>query len=333
TLDIIWELNFETNEYLVHDGKEKLLEANTIHDWRLGIDSQDIAEEDRERVRKNFHDARMNSTVQIWKEEYHIRPDHKESLYMLNHALFIRDKEGKAIRVIGAIADITQRKKLEKELLERQRTEQVRLTSVAIEAQERERTYIGQELHDNVNQILVGTILALSSIRETQEKASEIIKSSIGNIKDAIGENRKIAHELVAPDLTSESLIRQLDNLARFMFQGIGISITINYSHYNAELLNDGQKLAIYRVAQEQCTNIVKYANATEVIFTLKTGDDSFSMLIADNGIGVDVDRNKSTTGIGLQNIAGRVGVFNGNVTIHSSPGKGFELEIAMPLV
>src|SRR5687768_4211798 len=101
----------------------------------------------------------MNKEIETWQEEYRSRGYLGELLYIINHARFIRDANGVAVRAVGAITDITQRKTLELTLLEQQRTEQLRLTSAALEAQERERDHIGRELHDNVNQILIGTSL------------------------------------------------------------------------------------------------------------------------------------------------------------------------------
>jgi two-component system, NarL family, sensor histidine kinase UhpB len=222
-----------------------------------------------------------------------------------------------------------ERKKLELELQELQRNEQLKIISTALEAQEKERNAIGQELHDNVNQILVGTKLMLSMVKNTSAEAPEILNTSINNLQIAIQENRKIAHELVTPDFETISLVDQVANLTDIMLKTSDIDVYINTTHFTEELLDGQQKLAVYRIAQEQCTNIVKYAKARLVNISLSTTDDLFKMIITDDGVGMETD--KKTDGIGVRNIKGRLSIFNGAVNINSAPGKGFTLEITIP--
>jgi len=230
---------------------------------------------------------------------------------------------------IGTLADITESKKLEAELLGQQKKEQLKITATALEAQEKERNEIGRELHDNVNQILVGTKLILSMVKNKPKEAAALVESSINNLQNAIIENRKIAHELVAPDFESTSLVDQISNLTDSMLKAASVNVRIDID-MQEKLLNDRQKLAIYRIAQEQCTNIIKYAKATEVDIFLNIKDNVFKMVISDNGHGMETD--KKTKGIGLRNIKGRLSIFNGNATINSKPGKGFTLIIEIPL-
>lgn len=149
------------------------------------------------------------------------------------------------------------------------------------------------------------------------------------NLKDAIFENRKIAHAFVTPDLASETLIELLKRLMNNMLGVSGIKTSIIANSFFEELLSDERKINLYRIAQEQCANIVKYSKATEVNITIATNIDEFSMRITDNGIGMD--SNKKTEGIGLKNINGRLSIFNGTSKIITSKGKGFTLEITIP--
>jgi len=227
------------------------------------------------------------------------------------------------------IRNITEKKKLEIELQERQKKEQQRMIAVTIEAQEKERNAIAVELHDNVNQILVGTKVLLSVVRDHPEKAGSMIQQCMDNLADAISENRKIAHELVTPNLKTESLVEQLTVLTDKMLRPPGIDIFIQDESFNEDLLSEQQRLAIYRVAQEQCTNIVKYAQAQSVIMTLTTINGHFMFRISDDGLGADPAQ--TGKGIGLQNIKNRIAVFGGTALVQTKKGEGFELEINMP--
>lgn len=227
------------------------------------------------------------------------------------------------------IRNITEKKKLELELIDRQKKEQQQMIAAAIEAQEKERNAIAIELHDNVNQILVGTKVMLSVVRDHPEKAVSMLQTCMDNLAMAINENRKIAHELVTPNLKIETLVQQLSGLCENMLRPAGIEPYLQHEQFEENQLTDNQKLAVYRVAQEQCTNIIKYARAASVIMTLSTPDESFVFRITDDGVGADPAKSKK--GIGLQNISNRIAVFGGTVQINTKKGEGFELEINMP--
>lgn len=330
--DIIWELNFETREYLLHEGKEKIFGGHTSIDWRVGVEGKYIIEADREGVRQSFREAKMDQSRTLWEREYRVYSRDNSIMYIINHAKFIRNEKGKAIRVVGAITDITDRKKLELELLEHHRHEQLKVTEVTLEAQEKERNIIGQELHDNVNQLLVGTKLILSSLNLDHDGKTnqDLVNLAMSNLENAIEENRKLSHRLVTPDMSLESLSMQLYHMSHNMLATSGINIQVHASRLKEELLSDAQKIAIYRIAQEQCTNIIKYANASNVTICLSTVDKHFTMKIADDGLGMQL--NKTAKGIGLRNISTRVSIFRGKATVKSSPGHGFILQIEMPV-
>ena len=249
----------------------------------------------------------------------------------------LRDETGKVITILSLVQDITDRKKSEEDLresLERlacaRRNEQLKIIDSTLQAQEKERNAIGMELHDNVNQILVATKLFLSIVRNDPGKNAEMIETCMDNLQNAIAENRKIAHELVTPDFEAEFLRNQIICLTDKMLKTAGIEVQFNCSNLQEDLLTDQHKLAVYRIAQEQCTNIIKYAKASLVDVSLSSIGGSFKMIIADNGIGMK--NGKRTKGIGLKNIKARLSIFYGHAGIVTSEGKGFRLEITIPL-
>jgi len=229
------------------------------------------------------------------------------------------------------VRDITEKKKLEAKLLKQEHEEQLKLMSIALDAQEKERNAIGQELHDNINQILVGTKLLLQSIKNKPEKLDKFITICIDNLGNAVDENRKIAHEMVSPNLSDRTFAELLSGLAETMLNPTGLETRFLQENFLDEKLSEEQKLTAYRVAQEQCANIVKYAQASQVVFTLSTINDTFIMRIVDDGIGADLS--KTTRGFGLRNFVNRLTVHGGKVHIDTRPGEGFSLEIEMPLV
>lgn len=208
--------------------------------------------------------------------------------------------------------------------------EQKIITDAILRAQEKERNDIGAELHDNVNQILVGTNLLLSMIRTEPARAVEYIDECIENVELAISESRRIAHRLVAPDQDAETLIQQIERLLSNMLQKAGMETIILTKGFSEGLLNKDQKLTVYRVMQEQCTNIIKYADAKTVVVILNTDNNCFRLTIVDDGKGVD--EATSAVGIGLRNIAGRLKILDGTLKIDTASNDGFMLQITFPL-
>jgi len=226
--------------------------------------------------------------------------------------------------------DISELKRMEKERIQSNVEEQKRIARAILNAQEKERDSIGAELHDNVNQILVGTKMFLSVAKKHPEQSAEHIQSSIDNIQRAIEENRRIAHELVSPDFEALLLTDLLRTLFDNMLNKVGIRVDMQMSNISQNILSNEQKISIYRIAQEQCTNIVKYADATEVQISLSATPHLFRMIIADDGKGADEKIRHN--GIGIKNIKGRLTILNGEASIRTAPGKGFALEISIPL-
>ena len=108
-------------------------------------------------------------------------------------------------------------------------------------------------------------------------------------------------------------------------------TITVNY-HFEKfeEAIKSDVQLAMYRILQEQFSNILKYANASLVDIKVHRYNGDIYMAVEDNGVGFDTTTKKY--GIGLENIKRRVQVFNGNFKINSSPGKGCRLDVQIPV-
>ncbi|MBL7730402.1 MAG: response regulator [Chitinophagaceae bacterium] len=228
------------------------------------------------------------------------------------------------------IRNITEKKKLELALQEQRRQEQLHLTAATLEAQEKERNAIGLELHDNVNQILAGINVFLRIVLTHPDRMNELLPMCVENLEVAIAENRKIAHELVTPDLRKETLVDRISKLCDTMLREAGIEIYIHHDDLEEELLTETQRLAVYRISQEQCSNILKYAKASTVVITMDTDDAVFTLRITDDGKGASPEKLKQ--GIGLRNMNSRVSVLEGSMQVHTGEGNGFELEVMFPL-
>jgi two-component system, NarL family, sensor histidine kinase UhpB len=224
------------------------------------------------------------------------------------------------------INDVTERFRLEKELAEQQKIKQLHITEAVLTAQEKERKGIGEELHDNINQILATSKLFLSTA--LQESSFEFIAKSQEYVSLAMEEIRKLSKALITPAFIRSGLEQSIEQLIDNTMAAKKISITTDIKIPEETNVEEGLKLAIYRIIQEQLNNILKYADASAISIRIDTDANIISLSISDNGKGFDV--NQKREGIGITNITNRAELYNGNVKIDSSPGNGCRLRVEL---
>jgi PAS domain S-box-containing protein len=204
---------------------------------------------------------------------------------------------------------------------------QKKITQAVLNAQEKERNHLGQELHDNVNQILAGTKLYMGMAAKKDEKVSELIKYPMELIDTSIHEIRMLCQRMVTPvsDIKLEELVYDLLNNLHLA------SIKTNFIYLvKNERLPDEIKLNIYRILQEQINNILKYAEATMVNVAIRANREEINIEVEDNGKGFIVKNKRN--GIGILNMMNRIDSYNGTMEIISSPGNGCKITAVIPL-
>ena len=235
--------------------------------------------------------------------------------------------QGQQARLVLA-NDVTAKLKAESELMSYRIHQQKLITETTIQVQEKEREEIGRELHDNINQLLAAAKMQLELGMKKQETMEPLIKSS-QNINLAIQEIRQLSQTLVAPSLDNTTLSESLQEIADNM-GGSALKVEVNTENYNDEKIGDDIKLMFYRIVQEQLNNILKHSQAANVSIDITMSAENMILTIQDDGIGFDLNRIRG--GIGLRNITNRAKFYNGAAKINSSPGKGCELEVIIPL-
>jgi len=226
------------------------------------------------------------------------------------------------------INDVTDRIRLEKELALQHRLKQQQITEVVLGAQERERFELGQELHDNINQILATSKLYLDVAIEEREPRIELLDKSRKNISMAIEEIRKLSHELITPSLNDLGLVQTIRELIRSIQSVKRMKIRLDVAGLGEDELLPEQKINIYRIIQEQLNNILKHAQANNVDIELYNVQDQVSLRLTDDGKGFDP--RIRWKGVGISNIISRAELYNGKVEIESAPGKGCQLIVIL---
>lgn len=256
-------------------------------------------------------------------------PQDDESFRWYYIRMFPVTNDGKKILgLMMAVSDITEKKLMEQTMLEQKVQEQKKIIRAVLKAEEAERNKLGQELHDNINQILASVKIYLSMAKSQDEKnVKEIIAESSGLLDQAINEIRALSKSQVTP-LKKIDLEELIQSLIDKLSDSTSIKTKFIYA-LGSKTIDDDLKLNIYRIVQEQINNILKHAGATEISIVIEVDDQYLYASVTDNGKGFDPEKKRN--GIGVSNMINRVESFNGELEIISSPGKGCKTEIRIP--
>jgi two-component system sensor histidine kinase UhpB len=201
------------------------------------------------------------------------------------------------------------------------RLEQERRESALRElaAQERERLRIARELHDEVGQML--TAIALRAERAAEQPADasrgallEISQTALGSLEDV----RRIARELRPEVLDDLGLVNAVIALCGRVDRQPGIRVRRQLD-WSLPKLAPEVELVVYRVAQEALTNVLRHAQATEVVVELRSEDGRVVLEVADNGRGLPSD----TAERGMRGMRERASVVNAELDVRTRDGGG----------
>lgn len=216
---------------------------------------------------------------------------------------------------------------LERDLLEvsvKKRTEE--LTRLARYLQtniEDERSRLARNLHDDLGALLTSAKLDAARIKARINLISpeivDLLKHLVENLDNSIALGRKIIEDLRPSALSNLGLVATLEILAREFADSSELRLYSNFEEVN---LPADSQLMVYRLMQEACTNIMKYAKASNVWLNLGIVEGVITASVRDDGVGFDTN-SKIGTSYGLLGMRYRVEAVNGLLEISSAPGHG----------
>jgi signal transduction histidine kinase len=211
-----------------------------------------------------------------------------------------------------------------------EREEQAVCNEILLKMLENERLMIGQELHDNVTQLLCTAKLHLDVLEVFRDDNVQAKKATVELILEAIEEMKKLSRGLMLQRLKKETLLESIKTFVDDLRSINQMNIIFGVHQFNEALLTENQKIHIYRILQEQFRNITQHSKAKNVVMTLETDDKNIELIIDDDGIGFNPQA--QVNGVGLLSIRERVKLLEGQCEITTSPGKGCQLHIIIPI-
>lgn len=230
----------------------------------------------------------------------------------------LRGEKGQVEFAVASGIDITERKRLEQEILE---------------IAEREQKRIGQDLHDGLCQVLAGIDLLAKALRQKLLKSKTAAENAAAislYARQAVEQARLLARGLSPVELEANGLMAALQELARSTLTLFNVECTFRCEQ-NVLIPDNAKATHIYRIAQEAINNAIKHGKAKKIVLILSTQGDRAKLTVTDDGLGFGAE-SLSGSGMGIRSMKHRASVIGGSLEIISTKPKGVVLNCLFPL-
>jgi PAS domain S-box-containing protein len=271
--------------------------------------------DDRDRI---FKAAMSKQTAGTYDEEYRVvRPDGSVR-WIRDRAFPVFDKNGQLYRLAGIAEDITERKRLECEVLE-------------ISDHEQER--IGQDLHDGLCQYLASIAMTANLLKRrlmgVSNPEARIAEKICSQLEDAIAQARSLARGVSSLDLADDNLSPALHELASAATREYGVPCQVD-SFEPISFCNPVTTTNLYRIAREAVYNAAKHARPSRIRIELKTEEDTVCLKVSDDGVGINTIR-KNGLGMGLGIMKYRASMIGAELKIEKAAKGGTVMTCNLP--
>ena len=229
--------------------------------------------------------------------------------------------------IIRALARMVARKPREEERLE--------LSGRLIRAQENERSRLARELHDDFSQRVAVMAIDLertaSIICDSPAEATRRIHGLKNRVIEIGADLHSLSHRLHSSTLENLGLVL---GVSSFCADFAGLQhIQVDFAHKDVpRSLPPEVELSIFRIVQEGLRNVKRHSAAVRAEVRLEAIANALYLSIADEGVGFDMTKRSTKTGLGIRSMQERLRLLGGRVEIRSRPGQGTKIEVWVPL-
>ncbi|MGY1915849.1 sensor histidine kinase [Blastococcus sp. SYSU DS0973] len=201
-----------------------------------------------------------------------------------------------------------------------------------VTAREEERRRIRRDLHDGLGPQLASAVMALDvasrALGREPERAAPLVTTARDQLQEAVGDVRRIVHDLRPPALDDLGLLGALRATGPALLDDGPPKISIEGSG-PLDDLPAAVEVAAYRIAQEALTNAVRHAGAEHIDVRLRGEADALAVEVVDDGRGC---RDDAPPGLGLRSMRDRATELGGTCQVTPAPGGGTRVSAVLPL-
>jgi signal transduction histidine kinase len=252
-------------------------------------------------------------------------------LYVRDRGRFYFDEDGKVLRMVGFVADITERKEAEEALRQ--------LSGRLLQLQDDERRRLARELHDSTAQSLAALGMNLETVNASAdllpEPARKILKDSLDLADQCIRELRTFSYLLHPPMLDHLGLSSAVAGYADGFAQRSGIKVTLDIASHLGRLPREVE-LMLFRIVQESLTNIHRHSGSRTAAIRIARHPNEVLMEIKDHGHGISegltgAGGDLAAIGVGIASMRERVRFMGGHLQVRSR-STGTDVEVIVPV-
>lgn len=214
---------------------------------------------------------------------------------------------------------------------EQLRQEQLQRFRDVVAMQEAERSRIAADLHDGIGHVLGALKLNASVLHAVDANEQVILDRSRAMIDDAAKDVRQVSHRLMPRSLEDLGLMPALRELAARIGGSGSVAVSVRSTQEDIDV-PEPVRIALYRIAQEVLSNMLKHAQATSINLELLHEPGCLRMVISDNGRGFQVEAMEHSEGIGWRSVRARTEMIRGRLMVQSEPGAGTRVEVELPV-
>ncbi|GAB2774667.1 hypothetical protein GCM10027175_10750 [Hymenobacter latericoloratus] len=196
-------------------------------------------------------------------------------------------------------------------------------TTAMLQGQEEERRRLARDLHDGLGGMLSTVKLYLGTVRGRvvlSEEAAALFAQSVDHLDSSISELRRVARNMMPEALLTFGLPQALQDLCAAAQQAGGLQVHLQTYGLEARL-DHATEVALYRLVQELLNNVLKHAQARQVLVQLMRHHHDVQLVVEDDGRGFDP--NGTRMGVGLRSMQARADYLGGTLDVRSGPGQG----------
>jgi PAS domain S-box-containing protein len=239
----------------------------------------------------------------------------------------IRDTEGRVIGASKIIRDIAARKQAEQMLS--------RMNRKLIEAQEKERTRIARDLHDDIAQRLALLAVGLEQLQHELPESETALQRRIDTVQvqatQLTSDVQTLSHELHSAKLEYLGIVVAATGFCKELCERQKVEIDFKSKDVPSPLSSE-ISLCLYRVLQESLHNAVKYSGVRQFEVRLWGATEEIHLSVSDLGIGFSRADVMKGPGLGLTSMQERIKMVSGQIAIDSQPGRGTKIHAWVPV-
>jgi PAS domain S-box-containing protein len=320
---VAWEADPETCRYTYVSAQAKEFLGYPIADWYApDFLVSNIHSDDRERViAVCASQSRMADSFDVTFRM--LASD--ESVVWIHNLVSITRAAGRIVGVHGFMIDITEQKRIQEVLRE--------MGSRLIAAQEKERSRVARELHDDLNQRMALLSIELEQLgteARNPRALRRLVHKLQGSVEEIAADIHRLSYRLHPSKLDHLGLAPAVESLCKELSSD-KLTVIFRQSGFPANLSAD-VTLCLFRIAQEALRNSVKHSEAQVARVTLERSDDEINLTISDDGCGFDTQSNAMRAGLGFTSMRERLRLVDGQISIESRRMEGTTIQVSVPL-